>query len=158
MAVADISHETEVPSSATDPSVSENDGLLTEPQVKARVRKSVLKTAVVFTLLAMAAVLGAAFHGRARKPTEEMELFAHDFDYEQYEEVDVGSDASDRALYGGRCIEYTQLTAHRNLQRAAENCLRTIANVGCSSGNAYFVDYWQILSGGTWYVTCRCIC
>ena len=124
----------------------------TENYVKARVRRSVLRTAVIALLLVFFVAMGLAIHARDRTPEGPV------FNAVNEEFKGTGAHTGDDGRDLGSCYEYTQVVADRDLYRAAETCVRTIFGVGCSSGDYMFTDYYQIVYGGNWYVFCRCDC
>lgn len=124
----------------------------TENYVKARVRRGVVRTAVIALLLVFFVAMGLAIHARDRTPGGPV------FDAVDEEFKGTGTDIGDEGRELGSCYEYTQVVANRNLETAAYTCVTTIFGVGCSSGDYYFVDYYQLIPGGNWYVFCRCDC
>ena len=144
--------------------------MYTEGYVKARVRRGVVRTSIAALLLVFLMAMVVGFHSRSRgsggpvfEAVSKDYTFSHNSEEEQgTTNVAVGGapadDKGSRNLQFSSCYEYTQVTAHRDLYEAAYTCLNAIFGVGCSSGVFDFVDYYQIMYGGNWYVYCRCDC
>lgn len=142
--------------------------MYTEGYVKARVRRGVIRTSTIALLLIFMMSMVLGFHARSRGGGGKVfEAVSEDYTFSQHtNEEDRGT--TDMIVGGAddgkgsrnlqSCYEFTQVVADRDLYEAAYRCLNLIFGVGCSSGDFDFVDYYQIIYGGNWYVYCRCDC
>ena len=124
----------------------------TEDYVKARVRRGVIRTGIISFLLVFLMAMVLVIHSRSRTPGGPIfEAVDQDF-------AATGTNIGDEGRNLQRCFEYTQLVADRSLYGAALTCAETIIGVGCSTRDIIWVNYYQIVYGGNWYVFCRCDC